>query len=80
VDNLDRNLVDYDFDYLLVVAVDYNTHNLTDLVDKQVDFVVDIAHKHYSFVLLAVVVIVLADIPLLLLRNILPEKPDSIKR
>ena len=46
VDNFDLNLVDFGSDYLavvvvVVVVVDCNNHNLIDLVDKTVDFVVD---------------------------------------
>jgi hypothetical protein len=62
--------------------VDYNNHNLIDLVDMQVDFsvvvVVDIEHQHYFFVTMmmmtAVVVIVLVHIPLLHRHSILPKK------
>ncbi len=81
-------MVDFDSGYLVVVAVDYNNHNLIDLVDMQVDFavvvVVDIEHQHYFFVMMmmmtAVVVIVLAHILLLHRHSILPKKKlQSIK-
>jgi hypothetical protein len=45
VDNFDLNLVDFDSDYLVAVAVDCNNHILIDLVDKKVDFVVGIEEE-----------------------------------
>jgi len=68
VDNLDLNLVDFDSDYpiAVVVVVDYNNRNLIDLVDKQVDFVVevvvDIGQQHYFFVMMMMTVVVFVDI------------------
>jgi hypothetical protein len=67
VDNLDLNLVDFDSDYpIAVVVVDYNNHNLIDLVDKQVDFVVEVVvgieQQHYFFVMMMMKAVVVVDI------------------
>jgi hypothetical protein len=89
VDNLDLNLVDFDSDYLVVV-VDYNNHNLIDLVDKRVDFSVEVVvdieeQRHYFFVMMPAVVVVvvalaLVHFSLLHPHSILPKKTTFNKK